>query len=157
MTQIENRTYDEISVGDTASLVREVSERDIQLFGALSGDINPVHFDDEYAQGTMFKGRIVHGIWSVALFSTLLGMQLPGPGTIYLGQTSQFRRPIRVGDTITATVTVATKDDDTKRVTLTCVCTNQDGTEVTLGEATVIAPSEKVSRPLATMPNVMIN
>jgi acyl dehydratase len=153
---IENRTFDEIRIGDAATLTRTATEQDIVLTGLMSGDVNPAHFDPEYAQGTMFKTVIIHGIWTSALFSTLLGMELPGPGTIYLSQQARFRRPVYVGDTVTATVTVASKDEEKKRVTLECTCENQHGETVTVGTAEVLAPTEKVRRPRAALPDVQI-
>lgn len=154
---IENRTYDEISIGDSASLTRSITEADIQLFAALSGDINPAHLDHEYAQGSMFGGVIAHGIFSGALVSTVLGVQLPGPGTIYLGQTLRFARPVKPGDRLTVTVTAREKFDDKKRVVFDCVCINQDGKAVVKGEAEVLAPTEKVRRPAMPVPPVTLD
>jgi acyl dehydratase len=154
---IENRTYDEISIGDSASLARTITEADIQLFAALSGDINPAHLDHEYAQGSMFGGVIAHGIFSGALVSTVLGVQLPGPGTIYLGQTLRFARPVKPGDRLTVTVTAREKFDDKKRVVFDCVCINQDGKAVVKGEAEVLAPTEKVRRPAMPVPPVTLD
>ena len=105
MDMIENRTFDEINVGDSASLVRKLSMKDIDLFAVMSGDVNPAHVDEEYARSDMFHKIIAHGMWGAALISTLLGTKLPGPGTIYLGQTLNFRHPVTLGDTITVTVT----------------------------------------------------
>lgn len=143
---IENRTYDEIQIGESASLTRSISEADIQLFAALSGDINPAHLDHEYANASMFGGVIAHGIFSGALISTVLGVQLPGPGTIYMGQTLRFTRPVKPGDRLTISVTAREKFDDKKRVIFDCLCINQDGKAVVKGEAEVIAPSEKIRR-----------
>src|SRR5271169_4719545 len=105
MEFIENRTYDEIRIGDTASLVRTLKVEDIQLFAAMSGDINPAHLDPEYAKSSMFQEVIAHGMWGGALISTVLGTQLPGPGTIYIDQTLHFSRPVTLGDMLTVTVT----------------------------------------------------
>lgn len=143
---IENRTYDEIQVGDSASFSRTVREADIQLFAAFSGDVNPAHLDQEYAATSMFGGVIAHGMLSGALISTVLGVQLPGPGTIYLGQSLRFLRPVKPGDQLKVSVTVREKHDDKKRLILDCLCTNQDGKNVVKGEAEVIAPSNKVRR-----------
>ena len=109
MDYIENRTFDEIKIGDTASLKRVLVIADIQLFAVMSGDVNPAHLDVEYAKSDMFKEIIAHGMWGGSLISTVLGTQLPGPGTIYLSQTFKFRRPVGVGDEITVSVTVAEK------------------------------------------------
>lgn len=151
---IENRTYDEIQIGESASLTRTISEADIQLFAALSGDVNPAHLDHEYAKASMFGGVIAHGIFSGALVSTVLGVHLPGPGTIYMGQTLRFTRPVKPGDRLTVTVTAREKFDDKKRVIFDCVCVNQDGKGVVKGEAEVIAPSEKIRLPRITPPPV---
>jgi acyl dehydratase len=153
---IENRTYAEITIGETASLTRSISEADIQLFAALSGDVNPAHLDHEYAGQSMFGGVIAHGMFTGALVSTLLGVQLPGPGTIYLGQTLRFLRPVKPGDRLTVSVTVREKFDDKQRVVFDCACINQDAKTVLKGEAEVIAPSEKISRPRPGMPPVSL-
>ena len=103
---IENRTFDELRIGDSASLVRTLTLRDIELFAVMSGDVNPAHVDVEYAKSDMFHKVIAHGMWSGALISTVLGTQLPGPGTIYLGQSMRFHRPVGIGDTLTVTLRV---------------------------------------------------
>jgi phosphate acetyltransferase/phosphate butyryltransferase len=153
---IENRTYAEIQLGEAASISRTVSEQDIQLFAALTGDINPAHLDHDYAASSMFGGVIAHGMFGGAMFSTVLGTILPGPGTIYLGQTMRFTRPVKPGDRLTATVSCREKYDDKQRVIFDCVCVNQDGKAVIKGEAEVIAPSDKVCRPAATLPSVAL-
>ena len=96
---IRNRTFDEIAVGDRASIERTLTASDIQLFAAMSGDINPTHIDAEYADSTRFHGVVAHGMWGAALISAVLGTRLPGPGTAYSSQTLTFHAPIRVGDT----------------------------------------------------------
>src|SRR5690349_20768034 len=115
MDYIENRTFDEIRVGDSASLVRTLTGDDIKLFAVMSGDVNPAHVDAAYARSDLFHKVIAHGMWGGSLISTLLGTKLPGPGTIYLGQTLAFRRPVAVGDTISVTVTAAAKDPERHR------------------------------------------
>ena len=110
----------------------------------MSGDVNPAHFNREYAKNTMFKDVIAHGMWSGSLISTVLGTQLPGPGTIYLSQSLKFSRPVYIGDEITVTVTVLEKKEK-NRLVLECKCTNQKNEIVTSGTAEVIAPSEKLS------------
>lgn len=156
MSIIENRTYDEIAVGDVAEVTREVTKADIQLFAAVSGDVNPAHLDAEYAAGTRFKDVIMHGMWGGALISAVLGTRLPGPGTIYLSQSLAFKRPVCLGDRITVRVEVKTKRDDKKFVTLDCVALNQRGEKVIEGEAVVMAPSEKISRAAPQLPAVVI-
>jgi phosphotransacetylase/acyl dehydratase len=151
---IENRTFDEIAIGESATLERTLSREDIELFAVMSGDVNPAHVDEEYAYSDMFHGIIAHGMWGGALISTLLGTRLPGPGTIYLGQTLRFRRPVRIGDTVTVSVTAATKDEERHRITFDCRCTNQQGESIIDGTANVIAPNEKVSRPQVILPDV---
>jgi phosphate acetyltransferase len=156
MEYLENRTFDEMSIGDTASLVRTLRFEDIQLFAAVSGDLNPTHLDPEYAKSSMFQEVIAHGMWGGALISTVLGTQLPGPGTIYLNQTLQFTRPVRLGDTVTVTVTVTKKYEHHHNVILDCQCVNQDGLVVMSGNAEVVAPTEKIKRPRMALPEVRI-
>ncbi len=151
---IENRTFDEIKVGDTASLTRTLTREDIQLFAVMSGDVNPAHVDEEYARSDVFHRIIAHGMWGGALISTLLGTKLPGPGTIYLGQTLRFTRPVGPGDTVTVSVTATALDPARHRVTLDCRCLNQKGEVVIEGTAEVLAPTEKVRRPRAILPAV---
>ena len=151
---IENKTFDEIEIGDTAFVEHMLTQKDIQLFAVMSGDVNPAHLDEEYACSDMFHKIIAHGMWGGSLISTVLGTQLPGPGTIYLGQTFRFLKPVAIGDTVTARVTVKGKDDKKKRLTLNCVCLNQDGKEVITGEAEVVAPTEKIRRKRIRLPEV---
>jgi phosphate acetyltransferase/phosphate butyryltransferase len=157
MDYIENKTFDEIQIGDSASLRRVLTTEDIQLFAVMSGDVNPAHLDEEFAKSEMFHKIIAHGMWGGSLVSTVLGTQLPGPGTIYLNQTFSFRRPVAVGDEITVTVTAANKDDEKKWVTFECECTNQAGKAVIVGEALVMAPTKKVKRPRANLPEVRLH
>lgn len=152
---LENRLYDELEVGDSASLSRSVTEQDIALFAHLSGDVNPAHMDPEFAENTMFKGVIVHGMWTAGLVSAVLGTKLPGPGAIYLEQSLQFRKPVKPGDTITATVEVQEKGRR-GRITLHCTAHNQDGVEVLRGTALVAAPTEKISREAVAIPRVSV-
>jgi len=140
---LNNVTYDEMAVGQSVELVKALTEHDIALFGYMSGDVNPAHFNREYAEGTIFKDVIAHGMWSSSLISNLLGTQLPGPGTIYLSQTLKFSRPVYIGDEITVQVKVIEKKEK-NRVVLDCKCTNQKDEVVTSGLAEVIAPAEKL-------------
>ena len=103
---IENITYDELSIGQSARLLRTLTLEDIQAFAAVSGDTNPAHLDPEYANDTMFHGVIAHGMWGGALISALLGTKFPGPGTIYLQQDLHFSKPVRIGDTLAVVATV---------------------------------------------------
>jgi len=152
---IENRTYEEISVGDSASLTRTLTHQDIELFALVSGDVNPAHMDPAYAATDMFRKVIAHGLWGAGLISAVLGTHLPGPGTIYLGQTLKFLRPVGLGDTITASVRVADKREK-GRLTLACSCANQQGETVIEGEADVIAPQEKLRRPAVSLPEIRL-
>ena len=129
--------YDDISIGDFAEIAHKVTEEDIKMFGELSGDYNPLHFNEDWAKTTLFEGRIAHGLLSASFISTVIGMKLPGPGTIYLGQQMRFKRPVRIGDTITARAEVVKKDDDKHRLVLRTVCSNQNNEIVIDGEATV--------------------
>jgi phosphate acetyltransferase/phosphate butyryltransferase len=147
MERIENRTFDELKPGDGASLVRTLTPKDIDVFAAMSGDVNPACVDDEFAASDIFHKVVAHGMWGGALISTVLGTQLPGPGTILCAESMRFVRPIGVGDTITVTVTVREKTEAGRRVVLDCLASNQNGETVITGEATVIAPNEKISRP----------
>jgi len=113
---------DEIEPGQQAVYERTVSESDIARFAELSGDDNPVHLDEAYAAGTMFKGRIAHGMLSAAFISTAVGTKLPGYGSIYVSQSLHFRAPVRIGDTVTTTATVKSVDRERKRVTMETVC-----------------------------------
>ena len=154
---IENRTYDEIKVGDSATLTRTLRPEDIQLFAVMSGDVNPAHVDPDYAHSSMFHEVIAHGMWGGALISTVLGTEFPGPGTIYVSQTLRFSRPVKVGDQITIRITCKQKFDHNKHIIFDCLCTNQDGLKVISGEAEVLAPTEKVKRERFELPEVTIS
>ena len=134
------RTIDTINIGDSASVSKTVSETDVYLFAGITGDLNPAHTNEVASSQTMFKGRIAHGMLSAGFISAVLGMYLPGPGTIYLGQELKFTKPVRIGDTVTATATVVEKDEAKNRLKLETICTNQDGDVVVKGMATVMPP-----------------
>ena len=153
-SMIENRTFDEIAIGDVASLSRTLNQRDIDLFAVLSGDADPAHLD---AGADAFHRVAAHGLLGGGLISTVLGTKLPGPGTIYLGQDLHFLLPVAIGDTITATLTVEEKHPETREVILDCRCANQNGETVISGKALVRAPSEKVRRPRAAPPDVQVS
>lgn len=155
MEALENITYDELQVGDSASYSRTLTEDELILFAAVSGDVNPVHLDRDYASTTIFKERIAHGMWSGALISATLATVIPGPGTIYLEQQLSFKRPVKLDDTLTVTLTVS-KKEERNRVTLDCVVVNQKGEQVVVGEAKVIAPTEKVSLERPVLPKIAI-
>jgi len=153
---IENRIFDELTLGERASLSHTVTQRDIDLFATVTGDVNPAHVDPEYAQTDMFHHVIIHGMWGAGLISAVLGTKLPGPGTIYLGQELRFRHPVNIGDTITATLTVKEKKPEKGDVTLDCVCVNQDGQAVITGTAFIRAPMEKVRLKRMVLPEVVV-
>ncbi|MDE2594021.1 MAG: bifunctional enoyl-CoA hydratase/phosphate acetyltransferase [Burkholderiales bacterium] len=153
---LENRTFEEITVGESAAITRVLNKDDIDLFAILSGDVNPAHLDEAYAAQTPFHKVIAHGMWGGTLISTVLGTKLPGPGTIYLSQQLKFQRPVCLGDVITVTVTVAAKNADKNLVTLDCVCTNQAGKTVIVGTAEVMAPTVKVRRESAPLPDLQL-
>ena len=133
-------TFDDLAVGQTASFAKTITEADILLFCAVSGDTNPVHIDAEAAKASMFGERIAHGMLSASLISTVLGTRLPGPGTIYLSQTLKFKAPVRPGDTVRATVTVKEVNVARNRVTLDTVCTVA-GKVVIEGECQMMPPA----------------
>lgn len=148
MAEITNTTYDEIAVGDTATYTRTVTEADIMAFAQVSGDINPLHVDAGYAETTQFGERIAHGMLSGAFISACLAMRLLGPGTIYLGQTLNFRLPVKIGDTVTVTMEVTEKHERRKRLTIDCRVHNQLDKLVVSGTSEVMAPVEKCTVPL---------
>jgi phosphate acetyltransferase/phosphate butyryltransferase len=154
---IRNRVFDEIAIGDEAHIERTLSAADIQLFAVLSGDANPQHLDPDYANSTRFHGVIAHGMFGGALISAVLGTRLPGPGTIYLGQTLKFLAPVHIGDTLRTSVVVSARDEVKKRLKLRCTCTNQDDVVVISGEADVIAPTESIVRARTTLPEVRLS
>jgi len=151
---IQNKTFDEINIGDTAIIHHSLTKRDILLFAIMSGDINPAHLDEEYAKSDLFHQIVAHGMWGASLISTVLGTKLPGPGTIYLNQSLRFLHPIFVGDLITTQVTVKEKRPEKHHVLLDCLCYNQRNIEVIQGIAEVIAPTEKIRRKRVELPSV---
>ena len=136
---MKGKTYDQIEVGESATQTRTVTEADVVMFGGVTGDLNPAHMNEVYASASPFKGRIAHGMLGAGYISAVLGMTLPGPGTIYLKQSLEFLAPVRMGDTITARVEVAEKLPK-GRLRILTTCTNQDDTTVIKGEATVLPP-----------------
>ena len=154
---IENRTFDEISVGDSATLVRTLRYEDIQMYAIMSGDINPSHVDPEYAHSSTLREVIAHGMWGGALISNVLGNQFPGPGTVYKDQTMHFSLPVRVGDTLTVTITCQKKFPRNHHIVFDCQCTNQERQLVISGTAEVLAPTEKIRRLKATLPDFKLS
>jgi len=137
------KSIDEMKIGDSAQIVKTITEGDIELFARATGDFNPVHLDATYAEKTMFKGRIAHGLLSVGFFSTILGNILPGHGTIYLSQEVKFLAPVRIGDTITAKVDLLELIPERNRAKFRTSCTNQDGKLVVDGIAWTMPPKKE--------------
>lgn len=130
-------SINELQVGQQDSFSKTITETDIYLFAGITGDFNPAHVNEEGAKDTLFGGRIAHGMLSAGLVSTVLGMKLPGPGTIYMGQTLNFTAPVHIHDTVTATVEVAELDKEKNIAILRTYCKNQNGKTVLEGLATV--------------------
>ncbi|MDR0479827.1 MAG: MaoC family dehydratase N-terminal domain-containing protein [Burkholderiaceae bacterium] len=149
---IENVTFDELRIGQSAELTRTLTAADVQSFAAVSGDSNPAHLDIDYAADTPMHGIVAHGMWSGALISAVFGTQLPGLGTIYLEQSLRFKRPVRIGDTVTVRVTARAKDEVKKHVEFDCVVLNQHGETVVTGMGRVLAPLRKLCRPRTRLP-----
>jgi phosphate acetyltransferase len=154
---LESRTYDEIHVGDTSSLVRTLRAEDIQLFAIMSGDMNPAVTDAEFSHSGMFREVIAHGMWSASLISTTLGTQFPGPGTILIDQALHFARPVTLGDTITVTVTVKQMFGHNHHIIFDCDCVNQEGLQVVHGTTEVLAPIEKMKTKRVDLPDITIS
>ena len=133
-------TIQEMKIGDHASVTKTVSETDFYLFAGITGDLNPAHTNEVAASKTMFKTRIAHGMLGAGFISAVLGMYLPGPGTIYMGQELKFTKPVHIGDTVTATATVEEIILEKNRVILDTTVVNQDGEIVIKGKATVMPP-----------------
>ncbi len=156
MPYLENIPFDELNIGDKASTERTLIEKDLVLFAAVSGDVNPIHLDADYAAKTSFKQRIAHGAWSASLISATLATIMPGPGTIYLSQSLKYLRPVLIGDSLKIEVEVLSKNEKTKRVEFKCQVTNQDGKTVTRGTAEVLAPTEKVQIKRPEIPEISL-
>ena len=133
---------EDIEIGMTRYLRKVVTDEDIEMFAQVSTDRNPVHLDDDYARDTIFQGRIAHGMLTAGLISAVIGEQLPGHGTVYMGQSLKFLAPVRPGDLVYAEVKVTDIEFSKRRVKMDCQC-SVDGKKVLIGEATVLAPSRK--------------
>jgi 3-hydroxybutyryl-CoA dehydratase len=142
MNKVGGYNIEDLQVGMSASISKTVTEADIIMFAGVSTDVNPAHIDEEYAKGTQFGGRIAHGMLSASFISAVLANKLPGAGTIYLGQTLKFKAPVRIGDTVTATVTVREVVVEKRRCVLDSVCTVA-GKAVIEGESTMYCTTEK--------------
>ncbi|HGC5940581.1 TPA: bifunctional enoyl-CoA hydratase/phosphate acetyltransferase [Legionella pneumophila] len=154
---LENVTFDELTLGRQASLVKTLTQDDIDLFATMSGDVNPAHMDPAFAKSDIFHGIVGHGMWTGSLISALLGTILPGPGTIYLEQDIKFKKPVRIGDNITITLIVRDKRADKPIVTFDCKGVNQRGEIVVEGLATVLAPTKKIRVARTSLPHVEIH
>ncbi|MBW7862120.1 MAG: bifunctional enoyl-CoA hydratase/phosphate acetyltransferase [Rhodocyclaceae bacterium] len=156
-TYIENRTFDEIRVGDHARLLRTLRPDDIHLFAVMSGDVNPSHVDVEYARSSQFREVVGHSMWGSTLISAVLGTEFPGPGTVYVSQSLNFSRPVAIGDTLTITVTCREKYAHNHHIVFDCLAVNQDGLKVIDGTAEVQAPVDKIRRKRMQLPEVTIS
>jgi len=139
---MHGKTIDQIKVGDQAEISKTISESDVYLYAGITGDLNPAHVNEAYAEQTFFKTRIAHGMLSAGFVSALLGMHLPGPGTIYMHQSLSFKAPVKIGDTLTARVEVLEVIAEKNRIRLQTVCENQEGTVALDGEALVSPPKK---------------
>ena len=154
---LESRTYGEINLGDSSTLVRTLRAEDIKLFAVMSGDMNPAACDLEFSNSGMFREVVAHGMWSASLISTVLGTQFPGPGTVLVDQSLRFMQPVRLGDTLTITVTAKQKFEHNHHVVFDCNCVNQDGMPVVIGTAEVLAPAEKMRTRRVDLPDITIS
>lgn len=154
---LESWTYSEVNIGDSSTLVRTLRAEDVKLFAIMSGDMNPAIGDLEYSNSGMFREVVAHGMWSASLISTVLGTQFPGPGTVLVDQSLRFMHAVRLGDTLTITVTAKQKFEHNHHVVFDCNCVNQDGMPVVLGTAEVLAPAEKIRTRRVDLPGVTIS
>ncbi|MBV9268890.1 MAG: MaoC family dehydratase N-terminal domain-containing protein, partial [Acidobacteriaceae bacterium] len=152
---IENKTFDDLTVGQSASLTHRLTRADVELFAVVSGDVNPEHLDETFAARTLFRHVVAHGMWSGALISAVLGTRLPGPGSIYLSQDLKFLKPIRLNDRVTVTVTVLEKREK-QHVLFDCKVVREDGEELVRGTALVKAPAVRERVLPADLPDVQL-
>jgi 3-hydroxybutyryl-CoA dehydratase len=156
MNLLENYPINELVVGQRANYSKTLTERDVILFAACSGDVNPVHLDKTYAATTPFGEPIGHGMWTGALVSAAIATCLPGPGSVYRSQSLSFKHPVKIGDTVTITLVISEIKDRVKLVTIECEAHNQDGKLIAKGVAEVIAPAEKLNIKAGEVPEVTI-
>lgn len=154
MNLLENYPISELAVGQTASYGKHLTQTDIALFAACSGDVNPVHLDAEYAATTPFGEPIGHGMWTGAVISAAIATRLPGPGSVYRSQSLSFKHPVKVGDLVTVTLVVAEIKERVRLVVLDCEAHNQDGKLIAKGTAEVIAPAEKQRLAAGVLPAI---
>lgn len=156
MEILNNHPLDTLEVGQTAVYSKTLTEKDIALFAACSGDVNPVHLDKDYAATTNFGEPIGHGMWTGALVSAAIATQLPGPGSVYRSQSLSFKNPVKVGDEVTVKLEISEIKARIKLVVMNCEVVNQDGAVVAKGIAEVIAPTEKLSIKAGKLPAITI-
>jgi phosphate acetyltransferase/phosphate butyryltransferase len=152
MERIENRTFEELQVGDAASLVRTLTEKDLGLFSMLAGDVDPAHVDEPLVRSDAFRQAVAHGIWGASLISTVLSTRLPGPGTVCVEQKLRHAGTIAPGETVTVSLRVARKIDATRSVAFDCRVSGAQGQELVTGTVLVLAPAQKLSRPRVVQP-----
>jgi len=153
---LENIPFDELKIGDSITFTRTVSSDDVKLFAYLSGDNNPLHLDEEYAKTTQFGAPIAHGMFTALLVTAAVATRLPGPGSIYAGQEMKFKKPVYIGDTITAELEITDKRTRGNIVKIACEMKNQKGERVFIGVSTAIAPTEKIRVAASPFPTVTI-
>lgn len=156
MSQLVNIPFAEITLGLSKTYTKTLTSKDIILFAACSGDVNPVHLDKDYATTTPFGEPIAHGMWTGALVSAAIATQLPGPGSVYRSQSLNFKHPVKVGDAVTVTLTVSEIKERLKLVVLECEAHNQDGKLIAKGVAEVIAPTEKQQLDAPQLPEIKL-
>lgn len=156
MNLLENYPINELVIGQRANYSKTLTERDVILFAACSGDVNPVHLDKAYAATTPFGEPIGHGMWTGALVSAAIATCLPGPGSVYRSQSLSFKHPVKIGDTVTITLLISEIKERVKLVTLECEAHNQDGKLIAKGVAEVIAPAEKLVIKAGEVPTINI-
>ena len=137
---LKGKSIEEMEMGEKASFTKTITETDVVNYAGVTGDFNPAHINEEYANDTMFEGRIAHGMLGAGLISTVLGTKLPGAGAIYVKQELEFRAPVKLSDTITAEVEVIEKNEEKNRVVMKTTCTNQKDKAVIKGQATLMPP-----------------
>lgn len=157
VTILSNVTIDELTIGQKGTYTKTCTAEDLSLFATISGDTNPLHLDDDFAKSSQFGKRIAHGMYTGALVSAALANELPGPGTIYMGQELKFIAPVFINDTITVVLEVEKIRLDNAIVTLLCTCTNQAGNVVAAGRATILAPREKITAEASRLPEVTLS
>lgn len=156
VTMTENRTFDEIRIGDKESVSKTITKEEIELYGAVTGDANPTHYDESVARDSRFEGIVGHSMIAAGLISNVLGNKLPGAGTVYRSQNLRFVRPVYAGDTVTATVTAREKRADQRVIVFDCACVNQRGEEILTGTAEVVAAAEKMRVVPKTIPELRV-